>query len=123
LNTGFSTSLGSGITLIGGGASLKGLRELLEEETHLEVCRGTLMGVLLPSGVNGAVSMPVIGLLRKGTNVCAASLYAKPSEEEGPVNPDSKRVRSDKTQSSDSNKQSRFTTLWGKVKGMVDEES
>ena len=70
----YKNFMGNGITLIGGTAQLKGLKECLFRETKLDVCRGTLIGASLgkAQNINGIACASVIGLLLSGKEVCAA---------------------------------------------------
>ncbi len=70
----YKNFMGNGITLIGGTAQLKGLKECLFRETKLDVCRGTLIGASLgkAQNINGIACAAVIGLLLSGKEVCAA---------------------------------------------------
>ena len=117
--------LTSGITLIGGGASMKGLKTLLAKETDLDVCRGTLLGVSLVPGINGVASVQVIGLLLMGKEICAAPPVVEkkeeiPTPEKEPQLPPQPEPPTSGTKSS---KSPIWKTIWDTMKEEMDKEN
>ena len=125
LGSGYMRSLTSGITLIGGGASMKGLKTLLAKETDLDVCRGTLLGVSLVPGINGVASVQVIGLLLTGKEICAAPPVVEkkeeiPAPEKEPQLPPQPEPPTSGTKSS---KSPIWKTIWDTMKEEMDKEN
>ena len=81
----YKNFMGNGITLVGGTAQLKGLKECLVRETKLDVCRGTLIGVDKAQNINGIACTSVIGLLLSGKEVCAAPEKTTVAETSAPA--------------------------------------
>ena len=119
----------SGITLIGGGSLIKGLKPLLSKETSLDVCQGTLLNVSLPQSVNGMASVQAIGLLLLGHEICAAvpvverkeepAVAPAPEPEPQPAVP-AERQNSGNTKSQ---KSPLWKTIWDKVNEEMDKEN
>ena len=115
LGSGYMRSLTSGITLIGGGASMKGLKTLLAKETDLDVCRGMLLGVSLVPGINGVASVQVIGLLLMGKEICAAPPVVEKKEEIPAPEPPTSGTKSSKSPI--------WKTIWDTMKEEMDKEN
>ncbi len=126
----YKNFMGNGITLVGGTAQLKGLKECLFRETKLDVCRGTLIGASLgkAQNINGIACAAVIGLLLSGKEVCAAPenpVAAEAPAAETPEVSDKKEPtpsQSAKPKENQQNKGGQWSGLFDKLKVFVDGE-
>ncbi len=122
-------TVSSGITLIGGGSLMKGLKPLLAKETSLDVCQGMLLNVTLPQGINGMASVQAIGLMLMGREICTTApvferkeepAVSKTPEHEPEPAPARERPSSGSTKSQ---KSPLWKTIWDKVNEEMDKEN
>ncbi|MBQ8423726.1 MAG: rod shape-determining protein [Coprobacter sp.] len=124
--------LNGGMTLVGGAALLKGLREQLKRETALDVIIGTVVDVSMPRGRGaGTIYAPIVGLLLSGDKECATCEVAQPQKQDTPQEGKSQIVSETQsvteTQSVPKDKSQRnpragISTLFEIAKGWVNDE-